>query len=257
MAKNSVCSACGMTMEGEKKFCPTCGCEMTVMDVPDAAMGLDNFASPAGESVNPGNIPEVPPMNEAPSGIPQVPPYNNGMGVNGAGAVPPYNNNMGMNGAGAVPPYNNGMGMNGAGAVPPYNTYNNNGMGMNTGMSRQQAQSNGKDGLALVGMVIGIISVFLVCLNWMDIIIAITGLVLSIIGLKSVNKKGMAIAGIICSVIGLLASIAFLAVIVFGMFSEISESGLTESDVYSFIEEYEDYDYDDDFYEYEYHYEWE
>ncbi|MBQ8513893.1 MAG: DUF4190 domain-containing protein [Ruminococcus sp.] len=288
MAKNSVCSACGMTMEGEKKFCPTCGCAMTITEVPDAAsMGLDSFASPAGDSMNTAGIPEVPPMNDAPAGIPEVPPleqssaeipgtvninqymdmsgagavppYNNNMGMNGAGAVPPYNSNMGMNGAGAVPPYNSNMGMNGAGAVPPYNNMGMNGTGVvppynnNMGMSRQQAQNNGKDSLALVGMIIGIVSILLFCLNWIDIPIAITGLVLSIIGLKSVNKKGMAVAGIICSVLGLLASIALLAGILFGMFSE-SDS---QNDIYSFIEEYEEYDYDeDDFYEYEYHYEW-
>ncbi|MGN0630374.1 MAG: hypothetical protein ACI4JN_03515 [Ruminococcus sp.] len=63
-----------------------------------------------------------------------------------------------------------------------------------------------KDTIALIGMILGIASIFLnrIC------IVAVAGLIVSIKGLKSKRKKGMAIAGIICSCISIVLFIAFI-----------------------------------------------
>ncbi|HEX7734283.1 MAG TPA: DUF4190 domain-containing protein [Ktedonobacteraceae bacterium] len=57
---------------------------------------------------------------------------------------------------------------------------------------------------ALVGMILGIIGVFV----W---ITSIPGLIVSIFGLKSTTRKGMAIAGLITSIIGIVFMVAYIA----------------------------------------------
>lgn len=252
MAKNSICSACGMTVEGEAKFCPTCGSSMTIQEVPAPEMNasapemnaippqLQNAmngtsasdVSSAPFEGNPGEIPPIPPVDNGMGNIPPVPPVDNSFG-----SIPP------------VPPANNSFG-----STPPYGSN----MNMNMGM-QQPPQKSGKDGLAIAGMIIGIVSIVLMCFNWVDALIAVVGLILSILGLKSLRRKGMAVAGTICSVVGLLGSILVLIIYLFviGKSVDLAESAMN-GDFDAFIEEYEDIygDLDDD-YSYEYHYNWE
>lgn len=82
-------------------------------------------------------------------------------------------------------------------------------------MAQQQAPQ--KKGMAIAGMILGIGSIILFWLSWIALIIGIVGLVLSIIGLNKAKKdpanyggRGMAIAGIICSVIGILIVVIML-----------------------------------------------
>lgn len=78
-----------------------------------------------------------------------------------------------------------------------------------------------KKGLAIAGMVLGILTIILFFTGLFAIICAIVGIVLSIIALKKANKepkdyggKGMALAGIICGAIGLLLAIIVLIIII-------------------------------------------
>ena len=75
------------------------------------------------------------------------------------------------------------------------------------------------NGLAIAGMVLGILSIVLFFLSWIDTIIAIVGLVLSLVGLSKSKLlgglgRGMAIAGIVTSSVGIVASLVFLAFII-------------------------------------------
>ena len=70
----------------------------------------------------------------------------------------------------------------------------------------------GKNALAIAGMVVGIVSIFLgfYCIT------GIVGLILSILGLKKSKEtgkgKGMAIAGIVCSIVGIVVTIIGLII---------------------------------------------
>lgn len=56
--------------------------------------------------------------------------------------------------------------------------------------------------MALVGMILGILSFLLFWLNgWVGLFLAIGGLILSILGRKQPEGKGMALAGMICSIV--------------------------------------------------------
>jgi hypothetical protein len=75
------------------------------------------------------------------------------------------------------------------------------------------------NGLAIAGMVVGIASVVLFFLSWIATIIAIVGLILSLVGYSKANKlggigRGMAVAGIVTSSVGIVASIVTLIVVV-------------------------------------------
>jgi hypothetical protein len=69
-----------------------------------------------------------------------------------------------------------------------------------------------QNGLAIAGMVVGISSLVLFFLAWIATIIAIVGLVLSLVGLNKSKQlgglgRGMAVAGVVTSSIGIVASI--------------------------------------------------
>lgn len=71
------------------------------------------------------------------------------------------------------------------------------------------------NGLAIAGMVVGIVSIALFWLTLFDLPVAIVGLILSIVGLTRSNQLGgtgrsMAVAGIVTSVIGFVAALVFL-----------------------------------------------
>ena len=123
MAKNSVCSVCGMTMEGEKKFCSACGSPATVQEIPDAVPEM-NAGSENG-------MPETPvsPMENGAAASAPYPEMNQDMGMGAVPPVPPMDNNMG-----GVPPYAGPMMDNGMGGMPNYGGMN---MNMNMGMRLQ------------------------------------------------------------------------------------------------------------------------
>jgi hypothetical protein len=88
--------------------------------------------------------------------------------------------------------------------------------------------SNAGKGMGIAGLVVGIISLilsFIPCLGAWAIIPAVVGIILSAISMKqagATGSKGMAIGGLICSVIAVLIACYWFYVMFFGM-SKISE----------------------------------
>jgi hypothetical protein len=74
---------------------------------------------------------------------------------------------------------------------------------------------------AMTGMILGIVSIFVP-------IVGIVGIIFSIMGLKSVSRKGMAIAGVITSCIGIffiLITIVFVVIAIASASAASSSSG--------------------------------
>ena len=63
-------------------------------------------------------------------------------------------------------------------------------------------QSQGANGLQITGLVLGIISIVICCCPYGSIVLAIAGLVCSIMGNRE-NKHGVGTAGLVCSIIGI------------------------------------------------------
>jgi Domain of unknown function (DUF4190) len=62
-------------------------------------------------------------------------------------------------------------------------------------------------GMAIAGFVLGISSVFLAFFGVCDLPFGITGVVLGVLGLRSIRRHDLAIAGVVLSAIGFLLSI--------------------------------------------------
>ena len=60
--------------------------------------------------------------------------------------------------------------------------------------------------LAIVGMILGIISIPAGCCRWYSLFLGIPGLVCSILSRKQ-GKSGMSVAGIVCSIIGIIIGV--------------------------------------------------
>ena len=78
--------------------------------------------------------------------------------------------------------------------------------------------SGQSNGLAIAGMVLGISSIVLFFLSWIATMIAIVGLILSLVGLNKAKQlgglgRGMAIAGVVTSSLGIVASVVTLIVV--------------------------------------------
>ena len=208
------CKVCNAPLEEGIVFCPECGNRIDSAEAAAPAGTSDTqdayINEPAPKAAEPfsRNIPPVPPANPAPMNGGYVPPVQNAP-VNG-GYVPPMQN----------APVNNGYYM------PPYQY-----------PTQQQPRKSAKDVLAIIGLIVGIASIVLCCLNIIDIFIAIAGLVLSIIGIRS-RKKGCGIAGTICSGIGLISAIVFLCVGLIGL--GIAEENGVDIDSY-YTEDYDSY----------------
>lgn len=97
-------------------------------------------------------------------------------------------------------------------------------MDNNQGFNQVPQQPQGSAGLSIASMVLGICSIVLCCLGYLAIIMAIIGLVLGIVSLKGQKPgRGMAIAGIVTSSIGLVLLVVLL-IIGFSIGDAINES---------------------------------
>lgn len=77
-----------------------------------------------------------------------------------------------------------------------------------------QTQQSGEQGVAIAGMICGILSMLLCILMIFDLPLALTGLILSISAIaKQDQVNGMAIAGLVCSIIGCLLSTGFFIIV--------------------------------------------
>lgn len=56
--------------------------------------------------------------------------------------------------------------------------------------------------LGIISLVIGIFSAG--SLGWLGAILAVVGIILGALGRKNLEKKGMATAGLVCSIIGVI-----------------------------------------------------
>lgn len=73
---------------------------------------------------------------------------------------------------------------------------------------------------AIIGMICGILALFLIFFIWpLGLLLAISGLILSLIGMKNDNCKGYAIAGLSCSgtAIALFAVLKIILITICGI----------------------------------------
>ncbi len=73
-------------------------------------------------------------------------------------------------------------------------------------------QPDQRAGMAIASLVLGIASVAFSLFNVCDVPIGVIGLVLGILGLRSTSRHGMALAGVVLCVIGLVLAIGILIV---------------------------------------------
>ncbi|MDO9000741.1 MAG: DUF4190 domain-containing protein [Bacteroidota bacterium] len=104
------------------------------------------------------------------------------------------------------------------------------------------AANNGK-GLGIAGMILGILAIivsFVPCFGWWAIVLAVVGVILSAVSLSQAKKanapKGMAIAGLICSILAIIIGSIWIFIITkavtegAGMFKDAMEkSGALDS----------------------------
>lgn len=133
----------------------------------------------------------------------------------------------------------------------------------NTGLSQEQWQAASypvntkplRQGLAIASMVLGILSIILCCI--FGGVLALPGLILGIISLVSKRDgSGMAIAGIITSIFGLLLGV-FMVIIFISSLKEIAENSKNGKTSYNYSYsfgndgsdgfDFNGFDFDDDF----------
>jgi len=82
----------------------------------------------------------------------------------------------------------------------------------------QSPQQQGGNGLAVAGLVMGILSLVLFWIPFLGILLGLLGLIFGGIGIGRANKvgkgKGMAIAGLVMGIIGLLLGLAWIFLLV-------------------------------------------
>lgn len=126
------------------------------------------------------------------------------------------------------------------------NTFENNNQEVNGyyNAEPQGPQKGEGQGLGIAAMVCGILAIVTICcVPYGPIILGIIAIILGIVQIVKNQKKGMAIAGIVCGGLGL---VAYIAIIIFGVYlftsgvyQEIIEE-FDETGVYSeMIEEME------------------
>ena len=75
-----------------------------------------------------------------------------------------------------------------------------------------EAAPNKADALAIISLVAGILSIVLCCAMYWAFIPGILGIVFSIISSKNNGKTGVAKAGLICSIVGMVLALLWLIV---------------------------------------------
>ncbi len=120
------------------------------------------------------------------------------------------------------------------------NTFENNGTS-ETNYSNQ-AQPTGNDyssgkgqgtGLGIASMVCGILSIVTICcLPYAPIVLGIVAIVLGIVQIVKNEKKGMAIAGIVCGAVGLIGYILILAIGAYALSSGLYDEIMSQYSQY-------------------------
>ena len=104
-----------------------------------------------------------------------------------------------------------------------YQDYTSNGQYQNSYQPQQEPPKQ-TNVLAIVGMILGIISILAGCCGWYSLFLGIPGIICSILARKH-GKSGMATAGIVCSVIGIILGILMtvMAVAIVGILGSSPE----------------------------------
>lgn len=123
-----------------------------------------------------------------------APDYNTASGYNGS---PDYNATSGYNSASD---YNTASGYNTAPDYNPSSGYNPPPGGSSNGYYGQPPSQ----GFGIASMVCGILALVTCCIWCLSVPLGIVSIVLGILQIQKKTAKGMAIAGIVCSVIGIL-----------------------------------------------------
>lgn len=171
-------------------------------------------------SENNSNSVDNTPDNGASFGQPREDSYNNQYG-----SGQQYDNQQSFNNQ---QPYNDPQSFNGQNNYQnnyygenPYNNqpnFNNQYNGQyNNGYYDERKPSNG---FAVASLILGILSILLSCCYGFGIFLSIPGIILAIVSRKSNNGKlsGMAIGGLVCSILGTLIA-AFMIITVVKVFS--------------------------------------
>jgi hypothetical protein len=79
--------------------------------------------------------------------------------------------------------------------------------------------------LGIVSLVLGILSIPLGCCSFGGLIMPIPAIICGILGMRKAdqgmaNNKGMAIAGLICGIVGLIISLSFITLALVGTISD-------------------------------------
>lgn len=94
----------------------------------------------------------------------------------------------------------------------PNSSYNMNGQPMGNTYGQPPERQEGQ-GMAIAGMVLGIISLVCCCSGYIALVIGIVGFVLSLVVLLQKKPgKGMAIAGIICSAVAVISIVVLMMI---------------------------------------------
>lgn len=107
----------------------------------------------------------------------------------------------------------------------------------------QYAQNNAEEsqGFGIASLICGILAIVTCCCSCLCAPLAIVSIVLGILQITKGTAKGMAIAGIICSAVGLVFMIICLMFTIFMNTSELSENYYRN--YYDILQELEDMDY--------------
>lgn len=85
------------------------------------------------------------------------------------------------------------------------------------GYGYAQPPARGTSGMAIAGLVLGILALVLFFLNFIDIPFIVLGVVFSALGIRAANRgsrgKGMARAGLVCAIVGLIAAAVFFVIV--------------------------------------------
>ena len=91
------------------------------------------------------------------------------------------------------------------------------------------------NGLAVAGMVLGILAIVLFWTSIIDLVIALLAIIFSIIGLRKASRvgvgKGMAIAGLVTGIIGLLLAGVIIAIALMSFKSYMKMAKTSEADL--------------------------
>lgn len=79
-------------------------------------------------------------------------------------------------------------------------------------------QNQGNDTLAIVSLILGIASIVLCCLWYLGLPLSIAGIVCSVMSSKK-QKSGLATAGLVCSIIGIVLVVFMIILVIIGMLS--------------------------------------